>query len=229
MAERSSLGEKVFGREGVIAKLRRRSSSKVTAPSSGDLWKTMLSDARNDFEKKWNANLSLTPAQRTSNTSLNDFDIRCTLGTGSFARVILVRHKTDRKFYALKVLNKLVVIKKKQVEHTLSEKQILQCISFPFIVNMVYSFKDNANLYMALEYVNGGEMFTYLRRVGRFSESQSRFYAAQLTLVLEYLHSINVVYRDLKPENLMLDADGYLKVRVRFVAHDHLHYGACEL
>jgi len=208
---RSGIGEKVFGREGIVGKLRRRSSSKTVSPCSAELWKTMKSEAKLEFDRKWAAGASWT-AQRQPPTCLDDFEIRTTLGTGSFARVILVRHKTDRKFYALKILNKEVVVKKKQIEHTLCEKQILQCIAFPFIVNMTYSFKDNANLYMALDYVNGGEMFTYLRRIGRFCEVQCRFYASQLVLVLEYLHSNNIVFRDLKPENLLLCADGYIKL-----------------
>jgi len=100
----------------------------------------------------------------------------------------------------------------KQVEHTLSEKKILRAISFEFIVQLVYSFKDTSNLYMVLEMAHGGEMFSHLRREGRFSEVKSRFYASQIVLVLEYLHNLDIVYRDLKPENLLIDSQGYIKV-----------------
>ncbi|GAA55258.1 cAMP-dependent protein kinase catalytic subunit beta [Clonorchis sinensis] len=103
------------------------------------------------------------------------------------------------------------VVKLKQVEHTLNEKRILQAISFPFLVRLDYHFKDNSNLYMVLEFVNGGEMFSYLRRVGRFNECHARFYAGQVVLAFEYLHYLELVYRDLKPENILIDQFGYLK------------------
>ncbi|KAF8571676.1 hypothetical protein P879_00489 [Paragonimus westermani] len=147
-----------------------------------------------------------------NNASLNQFDRIKTLGTGSFGRVMLVRHKTNKKYYAMKILEKQKVVKLKQVEHTLNEKNILQAINFPFLVSMEYSFKDNTNLYMVLDFVSGGEMFSYLRRVGKFTEDDARLYASQVVLAFEYLHAFDLVYRDLKPENLLIDSSGYLKV-----------------
>uniref|UniRef100_A0A0N5A3G1 cAMP-dependent protein kinase catalytic subunit n=1 Tax=Parastrongyloides trichosuri TaxID=131310 RepID=A0A0N5A3G1_PARTI len=147
-----------------------------------------------------------------NNAALDDFDRIKTLGTGSFGRVMLVKHKQSGIYYAMKILDKQKVVKLKQVEHTLNEKKILQAIDFPFLVNMQYSFKDNSNLYMVLEFISGGEMFSHLRRIGRFSEPHSRFYAAQIVLAFEYLHSLDLIYRDLKPENLLIDNFGYLKI-----------------
>jgi len=167
--------------------------------------KEFLAKAKEDFNKKWDE-----PSCNTA--GLDDFDRIKTLGTGSFGRVMLVQHKATKEFYAMKILDKQKVVKLKQVEHTLNEKKILAAISFPFLVSLEYSFKDNSNLYMILEFVTGGEMFSHLRRIGRFSESHSRFYGAQIVLAFEYLHHLDLIYRDLKPENILIDQTGYLKV-----------------
>jgi protein kinase A len=167
--------------------------------------KEFLEQAKEDFEEKWKRN-------PTNTASLDDFDRIKTLGTGSFGRVMIVQHKPTKDYFAMKILDKQKVVKLKQVEHTLNEKRILQAISFPFLVSLKYHFKDNSNLYMVLEYVPGGEMFSHLRKVGRFSEPHSRFYAAQIVLAFEYLHYLDLIYRDLKPENLLIDSQGYLKV-----------------
>ncbi|XP_055887289.1 cAMP-dependent protein kinase catalytic subunit alpha isoform X2 [Biomphalaria glabrata] len=173
--------------------------------------KEFLAKAKEEFQQKWDH-----PPNKPSPLSactLDDFDRIKTLGTGSFGRVMLVQHKGENKsFYAMKILDKQKVVKLKQVEHTLNEKKILQSINFPFLVKLEYAFKDNSNLYMVLEFVTGGEMFSHLRRIGRFSESHSRFYAAQIILSFEYLHYLDLVYRDLKPENLLIDPQGYCKV-----------------
>ncbi len=166
--------------------------------------KEFLEQAKEDFEDKWKRN-------PTNTSSLDDFDRIKTLGTGSFGRVMIVQHKPTKDYFAMKILDKQKVVKLKQVEHTLNEKRILQAISFPFLVSLKYHFKDNSNLYMVLEYVPGGEMFSHLRKVGRFSEPHSRFYAAQIVLAFEYLHYLDLIYRDLKPGTLMLIAYDLVK------------------
>jgi len=98
------------------------------------------------------------------------------------------------------------------VEHIKAEKKILSKINHPFIVHLYASFQDEKNLYMVMEYVIGGELFSQLRKAGRFSNEASRFYAAEIVLALEYLHDKNIVYRDLKPENLLIDREGHMKI-----------------
>ena len=144
--------------------------------------------------------------------SLADFEMKDTLGTGSFGRVRLVMYKPDGKFYALKILKKSEVIYLKQVEHVKTEKHILERISHPFIVNLFGAFKDPKNLYLMMEYIIGGEFFSHLRKAGRFPNETSKFYAAEITLVFAYLHELSILYRDLKPENLLLDRVGHCKV-----------------
>lgn len=144
--------------------------------------------------------------------SLSDFEVRDTLGTGSFGRVRLVKYKGDGKPYALKILKKSEVIYLKQVEHVKTEKKVLEELDHPYIVNLFGAFTDDKNLYLMMEYIIGGEFFSHLRKAGRFPADTVRFYAAEITLVFEHLHSKSIIYRDLKPENLLLDKEGHCKV-----------------
>ncbi|KAK2796518.1 hypothetical protein FQN50_009531 [Emmonsiellopsis sp. PD_5] len=154
---------------------------------------------------------------------IHDFELLKTLGTGTFARVWLVRLMkwTDDKdiddknrVFALKILHKADVIKLKQVEHVRNEIKTLAAVAgHPFITTLVATFSDEQSLYMLLDYCPGGEVFTFLRRARRFSEPTSQFYAAEIVLILEFLHDVEgVAYRDLKPENILLDAEGHLRL-----------------
>ena len=119
------------------------------------------------------------------------------------------------EIYALKILRKVDVIKLKQIDHVRHERAVLADVAgHPFITNLLASFSDHDSLYMLLDYVPGGELFSYLRKLRRFDESVAKFYAAEIVLVLEYLHETQdgVAYRDLKPENLLLDKDGHIKL-----------------
>uniref|UniRef100_A0A8C0HDK9 cAMP-dependent protein kinase catalytic subunit alpha n=1 Tax=Chelonoidis abingdonii TaxID=106734 RepID=A0A8C0HDK9_CHEAB len=129
--------------------------------------------------------LLFSPFQNTA--SLDQFNRIKTLGTGSFGRVLLVKDTETGNHYAMKILDKQKVVKLKQIEHTLNKKWILQVISFPLLIKVEYSFKNNSNLYMMMEYIPGEEMFSYLWRIGRFSEPHPQFYAAQIILTFEYL------------------------------------------
>ncbi|KAF2150659.1 protein kinase A [Myriangium duriaei CBS 260.36] len=144
--------------------------------------------------------------------TLTDFVIQRTLGTGSFGRVHLVQSKHNQRFYAVKVLKKAQVVKMKQVEHTNDERRMLQKVKHPFLITLWGTFQDSKNLYMVMDFIEGGELFSLLRKSQRFPNPVAKFYAAEVTLALDYLHSHNIIYRDLKPENLLLDRHGHLKI-----------------
>merc|ERR1711871_565214 len=143
---------------------------------------------------------------------VHEFEIMDTLGTGTFGRVRLVKYRKDNKWMAMKILKKAEIIRLKQVEHIKAEKTILGSINHPFIVNMYGAFQDERCLYMLMEYVIGGELFSHLRRAGRFTNEVTKFYAGEIVLAFDYLHKMDIVYRDLKPENLLLDQDGHVKI-----------------
>uniref|UniRef100_A0A7S4BY39 cGMP-dependent protein kinase n=1 Tax=Chrysotila carterae TaxID=13221 RepID=A0A7S4BY39_CHRCT len=141
-----------------------------------------------------------------------DLEQRNILGVGTFGRVRLVVHTPTQTPYALKCMRKGQVVALKQVEHVMNEKNILAMCNHPFLLGLAATFKDEEELYMLMELSLGGELFSVLRDRVKFDEPAGRFYAANVASAFEYLHSRKIVYRDLKPENLLLDADGYLKV-----------------
>ncbi|OCF32179.1 AGC/PKA protein kinase [Kwoniella heveanensis BCC8398] len=114
--------------------------------------------------------------------------------------------------FAMKVLKKSEIVRLKQVEHINSERMILERVRHPFVVELYATYQDQLNVYMLLSYIPGGELFSHLRRAGRFSADVTRFYLASIVMAIEYLHSHDIIYRDLKPENLLLDRHGYLRI-----------------
>jgi hypothetical protein len=144
--------------------------------------------------------------------SLEAFHIIKVIGKGSFGKVFLVRHKSTRSLYAMKVLKKEYIIKKNQVEHTKTERSVLSYIHHPYIVGLNMAFQSSDRLFFILDYCAGGELFFHLGKVGRFTEDRAKFYAAEITLALEYIHAKGIIYRDLKPENVLLDNDGNVRL-----------------
>jgi len=193
-----------------VNKTSKATSSTVISAINGngashESWEEILRRLKINFESRW-----IKPIQ--NNAKLEDFKLARTLGAGSFGRVILVKHLETDTWYAMKLLIKEKVVKTKQVEHTINEKKILQALDFPHIVRLMYCFKDPSNLYLVLSFENGGELFTHLRKSRRFTEPMSRFYCAQVVLAFEYLHNLDIVYRDLKPENMLICSNGYTKI-----------------
>lgn len=143
----------------------------------------------------------------------DDFDVLRLLGKGTFGQVYQVRKKDNGRIYAMKILSKKLIVKKKEIAHTIGERNILvrtSAAASPFIVGLKFSFQTPTDLYLVTDYMSGGELFWHLQKEGRFSEDRAKFYIAELVLALEHLHDNDIVYRDLKPENILLDANGHI-------------------
>eukprot|EP00563_Minutocellus_polymorphus_P006551 CAMPEP_0181036228 /NCGR_PEP_ID=MMETSP1070-20121207/8738_1 /TAXON_ID=265543 /ORGANISM="Minutocellus polymorphus, Strain NH13" /LENGTH=706 /DNA_ID=CAMNT_0023113827 /DNA_START=389 /DNA_END=2509 /DNA_ORIENTATION=- len=146
---------------------------------------------------------------------LSDLETKQTLGVGAFGRVKLVTAKGKdgkTKAYALKCLAKTGIVENGLQDHVLNEKEIMEELNHPFILSFHCAMQDSRNIYFLLEVLQGGELFKFLRAENQFPESWSRFYAASVVLAFCQIHARKIAYRDLKPENLVMDADGYLKV-----------------
>lgn len=148
----------------------------------------------------------------TKKMTSEDFEPLKCLGKGSFGTVLLVRHKSTGRLYAQKRFKKAsIIVHKEVIEQTKTERAILESVSHPFVVKLFYAFQDNDKLYLILEYAEGGELFHHLAEERMFCEDTASFYVAELVLALSHLHqNVGVVYRDLKPENCLLDVDGHL-------------------
>lgn len=131
------------------------------------------------------------------------------LGKGSFGQVFLVKKLDDNSHYALKVLNKAHITQNNLLKYAMTEKNVMSYIRHPFIVSLRYAFQTSQKLCLVMDYCPGGDLGNLLSTDKRFSEEVTRAYAAEVLLALEHLHSLNIIYRDLKPDNVILDADGH--------------------
>lgn len=186
---------------------RQSSATKFLSSYEVELHESFVSSSLN----KSNLNKHYKP-------KLSDFDTIKVLGQGSYGKVLLVREKSTGRLFAQKQLQKasLVInesnqIHEKNYQRTLNEKTILEKVNHPNIVKLFYAFQDNNKVYLILEYLDGGEIFHHLAQQKYLSEKDASFYIAQIVLALRYLHlNLKVIYRDLKPENCMLNSFGHL-------------------
>ena len=141
-----------------------------------------------------------------------DFKILKILGRGSFGKVCLVEYLPTHEIYAMKSLKKDILIQEEKIESTLLEKEILETINHPFLVGLVFCFQTEQRINFVMPFIPGGELFQHLKKVKHFSEQKVKFYAAQIAIAIQYLHDMGIVYRDLKPENVLIDEKGYLRL-----------------
>ncbi|CAD8125558.1 unnamed protein product [Paramecium sonneborni] len=146
------------------------------------------------------------------NSQLNkhNFQLQYVVGVGGFGRVWKVNYK--QQIYAMKEISKALVLLKQSVHSILSELQFLTELRHNFLINVFSAFQDNQNLYLVLDYLGGGDLRFHLGKMRKFSEEQTKFFAACIIIGLEYLHDNNIIHRDIKPENLILDYQGYVHI-----------------
>uniref|UniRef100_A0A8D0NVM1 Protein kinase C n=1 Tax=Sus scrofa TaxID=9823 RepID=A0A8D0NVM1_PIG len=151
---------------------------------------------------------------------LQDFDLIRVIGRGSYAKVLLVRLKKSDQVYAMKVVKKELVHDDEDIDWVQTEKHVFeQASSNPFLVGLHSCFQTTSRLFLVIEYVNGGDLMFHMQRQRKLPEEHARFYAAEICIALNFLHERGIIYRDLKLDNVLLDADGHIKLT---------DYGMCK-
>ncbi|XP_047197700.1 ribosomal protein S6 kinase alpha-1 isoform X1 [Hippoglossus stenolepis] len=159
-------------------------------------------------------NITHVVKEGSEKADASQFELLKVLGQGSFGKVFLVRKVTppdDNQLYAMKVLKK-ATLKVRDRVRTKMERDILADVNHPFVVKLHYAFQTEGKLYLILDFLRGGDLFTRLSKEVMFTEEDVKFYLAELALGLDHLHSLGIIYRDLKPENILLDEEGHIKL-----------------
>ncbi|KAJ2031277.1 rim15, signal transduction response regulator [Coemansia sp. S610] len=145
--------------------------------------------------------------------SISDFVILKPISKGAYGSVFLAKKRTTGEYYAIKILRKADMISKNQISNVKAERAIMMAqTGSPFVVRLLYTFQSRTNLYLVMEYLNGGDCAALLKSIGSLPETWARNYLAEVVLGIEDLHARNVVHRDLKPDNLLIDSEGHLKL-----------------
>ncbi|XP_042453367.1 serine/threonine-protein kinase tricornered-like isoform X1 [Zingiber officinale] len=142
----------------------------------------------------------------------DDFELLTIIGRGAFGEVRICKEKTTGHVYAMKKLKKSEMLRRGQVEHVKAERNLLAEVDSAYIVKLYFSFQDDEYLYLIMEYLPGGDMMTLLMRKDTLTEDEARFYVAETVLAIESIHKHNYIHRDIKPDNLLLDRHGHMKL-----------------
>ena len=160
---------------------------------------------------KWRETITSLQMSKKS-LIITDFNILSTLGRGHFGKVLLAEHKETHDIFALKAIKKAMLLDEEKIDTIFTERNILCGCSHPFIVSMYFAFQSSKKFYIGLEYVTGGALFKFIQIGRKMEVDEVKFYAAEVVLAIQYLHSKGIVYRDLKLENVLLCADGHIKL-----------------
>jgi len=152
------------------------------------------------------------PIDFDGEANLFHFLLLRSVGKGAFGKVRVVQHKQTKELYALKYINKSKCVKMKAVANIIQERRLLEEIDHPFIVNLRYAFQDDENCFFVLDLMLGGDLRFHLDRLGSFSEEVVRFYSAELSSAVAFLHEKKIIHRDLKPDNILLDERGHAHI-----------------
>ncbi len=144
--------------------------------------------------------------------NMSDFELIRVLGRGAFGKVLQVVKKDTGMTFAMKILKKNMVYKRKQVTHTMTERKIMEAARHPFCMGLRYAFQSESKLYIVMDFAKGGELYYHLKKQKskRFEEAAAKIILAEVALGIGHLHSKGVIYRDLKPENVLLHEDGHI-------------------
>merc|ERR1719308_487959 len=149
---------------------------------------------------------------KRSRLGVDDFDPIKVIGKGAFGEVRLVQKVDTGHVYAMKILRKAEMVEKEQVAHVRAERDILVEADHQWVVKMFFSFQDPVNLYLVMEFLPGGDLMTLLMKEDTLSEEVAQFYIAETVLAIDYIHSLGFIHRDIKPDNLLLDSKGHIKL-----------------
>lgn len=141
-----------------------------------------------------------------------DFAMISIIGRGAFGEVMLVRHKTTGEYYAMKKLRKADMLRKEQVNHAWSERHVLVAANHPFVCQLCYAFQNSESLFLVMEFLPGGDLMTLLINKDVLPEAETRFYVAEMVVAIDTIHKLGFIHRDVKPDNLLLDKNGHIKL-----------------
>ncbi|XP_059164218.1 protein kinase C iota type-like isoform X3 [Physella acuta] len=178
-------------------------------------------DHFHDAESSWTAKVESNPGNPDSGQlTLDHFQLLRVIGRGSYAKVLQVEHKKTKRIYAMKVIKKELVNDDEDIDWVQTEKHVFEAATnYPFLVGLHSCFQTASRLFFVIEFVNGGDLMFHMQRQRRLPEEHARFYAAEICLALNFLHERGIVYRDLKLDNVLLDAEGHIKLT---------DYGMCK-